>query len=487
MDRIHYYKTHAQDYQTLTSILEEAKEKILHRNLNAIYREKVQKTPHGLNLTKMFSEDGYSDELDKAVKAGVESSKQVNIATAADQFRQQDISSSIKMIRNQLKRIQQGKQLTNSFQKELEDFLIQIDDIIEDNISDIAKTILEEARQNGEPIGPKTGIVKTLMDKGNLDKNTAKIIASLDKLKVISNELKTLSNTQSNNSINVETKLQELSTLSRTIAGATSAMYGFGYETQLYNGFLEAVVEGNRQFVAKTGSSSTMTITLDKAIEQDMEEAEALKKEIQTQVGSAAKTTQGNPKADLIFGYNGAYVGISAKKTRVPWEEVIQGRTTKARVKILTSSIGKQIDMAQRSLPFLGDDFEYKVYQYAAGGVNEGEDQANRILTKAKKTIAYINIVDALVGSGDFAPNLVSYVVINGYVYDVHTILEKIQTEGYNGVSATGITRAKGRSMWPPKKGRTSESRAAELYEKLRKTSFSIHLTSSIWKNLQSL
>ena len=315
MDRIHYYKTHAGDYQTLISTLEQAKEEILNRNLNKIYQEKIQNTPHGHNLIKMFSEDGYSDELNRAIKAGVESSKNVNITTAVDQFRQQDISTSIKNIREQLKKIQQGKQLTNSFQKELEDFLTQIDDIMEDNVSDIAKTILEEARQNGEPIGPKTGIVKTLMDKGSLDKNTAKIIASLDRLKAISYELRSISNQTP--SVNVETKLQELSTLSRTIAGATSAMYGFGYETQLYDGFLQAVIEGNQQFIAKTGSSSTVKITLDKAIQEDLDEASALSKEIKAQIGSAAKTTQGNPKADLIFGYNGAYVGISAKKTKV--------------------------------------------------------------------------------------------------------------------------------------------------------------------------
>lgn len=136
--------------------------------------------------------------------------------------------------------------------------------------------------------------------------------------------------------------------------------------------------------------------------------------------------------------------------------------------------------MAQKAVPSLGGDFEYKVYQYAAGGIYESDAEANRILTNAKKTIAYINVVDALVGSGDFAPNLISYVIINGYVYDVQTILTKIQSEGYNGVSASGITRAKGKSMWPPKKGRTVESRAVELYEKLRATSFSIHLNGAI-------
>lgn len=245
---------------------------------------------------------------------------------------------------------------------------------------------------------------------------------------------------------------EKIQKLFQGISGAFNKIKGTLYEGEVLIGLLKSDIQGLER-VSHTGSKSKndiMTITEDPAIARDIQDDKAAIKALE----DAAKSIKvNNPKADLTLvldkSHGSGTMGVSVKNTSKTFSDTADRWKNSLSVGTHRNLLRQIQGVNQYLEPLTGTDplffgkMLYTVRSPQGAGLQPA--QLNDYWYTFLDAVAFLNIVDSLVGSGGYA-NAASVLVTNGKVYSMQDLLKKIMQypERVYGHVGKNMTRSAG-------------------------------------------
>lgn len=220
--------------------------------------------------------------------------------------------------------------------------------------------------------------------------------------------------------------------LFKSINSAFNKIKGTLYEGEVLVGLLKSDIQGLER-ISHTGSKSkngVMTITEDPTIARDIQDNRAAIKALE----NAAKSIKvNNPKADLTLvlgeSYGSGTMGVSVKNTSKTfsdtadrWKNSLSVGTHKNLLRQIRG-VNQYLEPLTGTDPLFFGKMLYTVRSPQGAGLQPA--QLNDYWYTFLDAVAFLNIVDSLVGSGGYA-NAASVLITNGKVYSMQDLLKKI-------------------------------------------------------------